>query len=237
MAEARLPAAPGTLAVGLGFVAGFVDAFGFVALFFLFTAHVTGNFVLIGAELAKPGVGVVAKLLALPVFMATVAAVCLIVRIRERGARPVLMLLLIAQTILLAAFMIAGLIGGPFTQADAAAAVITGMIGVAAMAVQNAAARLAFPALVPTTVMTGNVTQFVIDAVDALSAQSPEARAGARARLQRLGPALVSFATGAIIGAMAFASAAYWGLLLPIVVMLALITVEIRSHAKKSRSE
>jgi uncharacterized membrane protein YoaK (UPF0700 family) len=34
----------------LSFVAAFVDTCGFVALFSLFTAHVTGNFVLIGAQ-------------------------------------------------------------------------------------------------------------------------------------------------------------------------------------------
>ena len=48
--------------------AGFVDAAGFLALQGLFTAHVTGNFVTLGASLVFGTTGAVAKLLALPVF-------------------------------------------------------------------------------------------------------------------------------------------------------------------------
>ena len=55
------------IGVGLAFTAGFVDAAAFIALTGLFTAHVTGNFVLIGAELVSTSSGVFAKLLALPV--------------------------------------------------------------------------------------------------------------------------------------------------------------------------
>src|ERR1700729_491960 len=61
------------LPVTLAFTAGYADTCGFVALFSLFTAHVTGNFVLLGASLIRPHAGVIAKLLALPVFMAAVA--------------------------------------------------------------------------------------------------------------------------------------------------------------------
>ena len=39
----------------LAAIAGYVDTLSFVALFGLFTAHVTGNFVLIGAETAGFG--------------------------------------------------------------------------------------------------------------------------------------------------------------------------------------
>ena len=64
----------------LGFSAGYVDTVGFVALFGLFTAHVTGNFVLIGSELVKPTHGVLIKFLAFPAFIAAVAAARVLAR-------------------------------------------------------------------------------------------------------------------------------------------------------------
>lgn len=170
--------------MGLGFVAGFVDTFGFVALFLLFTAHVTGNFVLIGAALVKSGPGILAKLLALPVFMVAVACVCVFVRLHERVGRPVLTSLLVLQIVLLAGFMAAGLAFEPFAEADQAGAVVTGLIGVAAMAIQNAGWR------------------------------------------QRFIPAIISFAAGAIAGAVAFARADYWGLVLPLAVLATLTITE-----------
>lgn len=236
MAEPKSLAAPRTLAVGLSFVGGFVDTFGFVALFGLFTAHVTGNFVLIGAEIVQAGPGVVGKLLALPVFMITVAVICVIVRLHEAASRRAVIPLLGLQLVLLATFMAAGLALGPFARADALDAVSTGLIGVAAMAVQNAAARLVLPALVPTTVMTGNVTQFVIDAVDVLRGAAPDLRAAALARLKRFTPPMITFGIGAIAGAIAFAAAGYWGLLFPLAALASAIIVETRGATTLARS-
>jgi uncharacterized membrane protein YoaK (UPF0700 family) len=199
-------------------------------VFGLFTAHVTGNFVLIGAEIVQSGPGVIAKLLALPVFMASVAIVCLIVRAQEAASRSAVGMLLSLQFVLLALFMAAGLSLMPFVNADAWNAVVTGLIGVAAMAIQNAAARLALPSLVPTTVMTGNVTQFVIDLVDVLRSASPEARAASLGRLKRFAPAMISFSIGAIAGAVAFASVGFLGLLFPLASLATVIVVE-RSSA------
>src|SRR5271154_103967 len=47
---------------------GYVDTAGFLALHGLFTTHVTGNFVTLGAALVLGTSGAAAKLLALPVF-------------------------------------------------------------------------------------------------------------------------------------------------------------------------
>src|ERR1700686_4441862 len=57
-----------TLPTVLSFNGGYVDTAGYLALQGLFTAHVTGNFVTIGAALVFGTSGVLAKLLALPVF-------------------------------------------------------------------------------------------------------------------------------------------------------------------------
>ena len=108
-----LPAEPFGRAVGvtttLSFVAGYVDVVGFIALFGLFTAHVTGNFILIGSELVHPEKTLaIAKLLALPVFIAVVVLTRLaVLREEKRGRAPWLGLLLM-QVALLAGFMLSG---------------------------------------------------------------------------------------------------------------------------------
>jgi uncharacterized membrane protein YoaK (UPF0700 family) len=66
----------------LAAIAGYVDTLGFVALFELFTAHVTGNFVLIGAEVAGFGQGVLMKLMAFPSFIAGVALSSILMKTR-----------------------------------------------------------------------------------------------------------------------------------------------------------
>ena len=72
----------------LAAVAGFVDTLSFVALFGLFTAHVTGNFVLIGAGLAGFGQGVILKLSVFPAFVCGVIASSLIARAAWYGPPP-----------------------------------------------------------------------------------------------------------------------------------------------------
>jgi len=78
-----------TLPLLLSFTAGYVDTAGFLALQGLFTAHVTGNFVTLGASLALGTSGAVAKLLALPVFCGVVIAVRLLSSLLSRQVRAV----------------------------------------------------------------------------------------------------------------------------------------------------
>ncbi len=212
------PASGVVLAVALAFVAGFVDTCGFVALFFLFSAHVTGNFVVLAASLVQPHAGVVAKLLALPVFVLAVAGTRLYV-LHVAGTHRAERHLLLMELVFLGLFLAAGVAAMPLVDADAPLAILAGMLAVVAMGVQNTASRTVFALLSPTTVMTGNVTQVVMDCVDYGSAGDAQLRFAARVRLAKFGPPVLGFAAGAVAGALLFGVAGFWCLLLPIAVI------------------
>ena len=155
-----------TIAALLAFNAGFVNAAGFLGLQGLFTAHVTGNFVTLGAALVFGTHGAIAKVLALPAFMVVIALTRLAeVALAARNI-PAPRILLGTKTIFLLLFFVLAVGLGPFPDSDEPAALLTGFAGIAAMAIQNAVQRLHFGSLPPTTIMTGNTTQVVLDAVD-----------------------------------------------------------------------
>lgn len=218
---ARLVLGPIGTGALLAFTAGFVDTTGFIALFGLFTAHVTGNFVLIGAGIADSHQGILGKLLALPVFVLAVAATRLFILARESRGGNAVPGLIIAQALFLVLFLLAGIAALPIGHGDEPVAILAGMLGVTAMAIQNAGSRTAFAALSPTTVMTGNVTQVVVDLVD-LAARKASGNE-VRGRLAKMLPAVIAFAIGAIAGAVGFKLFGFWCLVAPIVTVSALL--------------
>ncbi|MEW9583379.1 YoaK family protein [Paraburkholderia sp. DGU8] len=226
-AVARLAAQPAQVPgedTCLALIAGYVDTLGFVALFGLFTAHVTGNFLLIGASLAHGGHGLLIKWLAFPAFVAgIVLARMLDNRLLHREPSVRAHALYVLQAVLMAGYMTLGLLAMPVTDADAPLTIACGLLGAAAMGVQNAHGRLTTRAVVANTVMTGNVTQAVIDGFDLLfSSNDLAARQAAHSRLLRILPPVAGFAVGACAGAAGFLLASFWALPLPLAALCVL---------------
>lgn len=224
MPEQRTPSSEATaprgaeLATALSFVAGATDTAGFLGLAGLFTAHVTGNFVLLGAALAHgSAAGVLGKLLSLPVFVAVVALTRVASDALARRGRPVLRTLLLCKVTFLAGFLVLGVGCGPFPDADAPLALLAGMCGVTAMALQNAIGRLHFATTPPTTVMTGNVTQLVIDTMELARGT---ATADAHGRARRMLGGIVAFAAGCAASAVLYVAVGLGCLALPLLVAL-----------------
>jgi len=191
-------------------LAGYVDTAGFLALQGLFTAHVTGNFVTLGASLVLGTSGAVAKLLALPVFCLVIVLTRILSFQAPKAGLPILRTLLTLEAALLATGAALAISLGPFRTGDSAGAVVTGMVLVAAMAIQNAAHRVHYAASPPTTIMTGTTTQMMIDLADLLRPIAPADRTEARARLGRMAPSVAAFAMGCAAGATLFGVVGKW---------------------------
>ena len=190
-----------TLPTVLSFNGGYVDTVGYLSLQGLFTAHVTGNFVTIGAALVFGTSGIVAKLLALPVFCMVIIATRL-VSFKLPARWPVLETMLTLQLLLLLVAAVLAIAMGPFANGDGTPAIIVGMTLVSAMAIQNVANRIHLAAAPPTTIMTGTTTQMMIDIADLIRGVPGVAGDALRSRLRRMGVAVLSFAAGAAAGAL-----------------------------------
>src|ERR1700722_15705382 len=215
-----------TLPTVLSFNGGYVDTVGYLSLQGLFTAHVTGNFVTIGAALVFGTSGVVAKLLALPVFCMVIIVTRLVSSILP-PRWPVLETMLTLKLVLLLVAAILAIAMGPFANGDGAPAIIMGMTLVSAMAIQNAVHRIHMSAAPPTTLMTGTTTQMMIDIADLIRGVPGAAGDAMRSRLRRMSVAVVSFATGAAAGALLFhAVGSSCFVLPPVIALLARISAK-----------
>jgi uncharacterized membrane protein YoaK (UPF0700 family) len=207
----------------LSVIAGMVDVIGLLSLK-LFTAHVTGNIVVIAALLVTAGPPNVAQILAVPVFIVAVAAVWLIARASEKRGPALARPLLLVQFLLLSCVLIFNVIYDPAANPHGWTAVIAAMMAVSAMACQFALLRLAVPGTPSTAVMTGNLTNAVLSLLDSRSRGRPLTE-GADARLNKTLKLLVGFFAGCVAGAAAVSLVGGWAWSLPVVLAAAAVQV------------
>ena len=185
----------------LSIVAGSVDVIGFLALGGLFTAHITGNIVILAARFVAGDQAPLSHLLAVPVFMLVLGVTRLLAVWLKRARIPSLLPLLLLELLLLSGFLAVGLAAGPHTDPNAASLVCAGMLGVAAMAVQNALMRISLTGVPSTAVMTTNVTIFAMDIGEILLAPDRSPVDKARERARQTGTAIAGFIVGCALGA------------------------------------
>ncbi len=221
-------------------IAGYVDTASFVSLNGLFTAHVTGNLVVAGVELAGASGGAVwVRLAIIPVFIT--AVIITTVMARTRPFRLPVFLWLEAVTLLV--FAIAGILLVPDKHHFASASTnafslfFVGAIGVFSMGIQNTLMREVFGNLAPTTVMTGNLTQFTIDLArltvihDYQHTANPQHhKQEIKQRICKFGDALIGFMVGATFGALLTRQVGLGSILVPmgVTALLAICTAQSR---------
>ncbi len=199
----------------LSLIAGMVDLISYLTLGNIFTAHITGNLVVIAALIVRGGKMNVAQVLAIPVFILAVSATWLLARASGRRGPGLARLLLLIQFLLLAGVLIFSVITNPAANPHGLLAGIAVMIAVSAMACQFALLRLALPVAPSTAVMTGNLTNTVLSYLDTLPRSEPLI-AGDAERLRRSLHLLVGFFVGCVVAAAAVSLLGEWAWSFPV---------------------
>src|SRR5712671_3347379 len=185
----------------LSLIAGSTDIIGFLGLNGLFTAHITGNVVVLAAHIVAGDPTIFSYVLSVPVFMMALFLTRLLAGGLEQIGVSTLRPLLLVQLFFLAVFLSLCVVAGPWPDANAVLAVTAGMFGVGAMAVQNALVQISLTNTPTTAVMTTNVTHFMLDLGEALVGRDHAKVAQARARAMHTLPVIVGFTIGCVCGA------------------------------------
>jgi uncharacterized membrane protein YoaK (UPF0700 family) len=185
------------LLIVLSVTAGCTDVIGFLVLNGLFTAHITGNLVILAAHIVGGGEAQIAPMLSVPVFIVMVGLTRLLAgglaSIGLASLRPLLLL----QFLLLAGFLVLCVAAGP--RIDPNATLV----------------QISLKGAPSTAVMTSNVTRFAMDVGEVLLGGDSADVAKARNRAARTLPVIVGFTVGCGLGAACEAALGTWSLALP----------------------
>jgi uncharacterized membrane protein YoaK (UPF0700 family) len=197
----------------LSVIAGMVDLTGFLALG-IFTAHITGNLVVIGALVVRHSRVNPASILAIPVFIFAVAATWLLARASGRQGRPLMKLFLLVQFLLLIGLLVFSVVTKPSSDPHGLMATIAAMLAVFTMACQYALLRLTMPVAPSTAVMTGNLTNATLALMEVSSRSRPLMSDDVQ-RLRGSLHLLIGFFVGCVIAAAAVKYFGDWAWSIP----------------------
>jgi uncharacterized membrane protein YoaK (UPF0700 family) len=209
----------------LSMIAGMVDVIGFLS-FGIFTAHITGNVVVIGALIVRRTRVNPSQILAIPIFILAVAGTWLIAKASGKRAAKLMRLLLLIQFLLIACLLIFSVITKPSANPHGLMATIAAMIAVTSMGCQFALLRVTLPVAPSTAVMTGNLTNAVLALLDTSSRTQP-LMTNDSTRLKSALRLLIGFFFGCVTAAAAVMYFGDWAWSLP--ALLAAVAVALSS--------
>jgi len=196
------------LPAALSLIAGVTDVTSWLLLGGFFSAHVTGNLVVVAADVVTGTPPNIAAVLAIPVFILTTAIATVVARrVAAATARssslpaPVTItrVLLGSQAVLLIAAAALSFTTRASADPHTPVAIVIGLCAVCAMAAQNAYLHLVPLKAASTGVMTGNLVTATVALVDIVLRTTRSA--SARQQWTATWPLLAGFIGGCLVGA------------------------------------
>jgi uncharacterized membrane protein YoaK (UPF0700 family) len=218
----------------LAWIAGSVDGLGYLVLFHLFTANMTGNSVTLGTQLGQGyWVPAVRSAFPIPLFLAGVAVGALLRRAIARAGRPPRPVILALEALLLLAFLVQGGLedraGGVL--ADSGTFYALAALATLAMGLQNALPPQVRGHTVRTTYVTGTLTSFAEAAVAWAVRRDRRRRDEARFATMLYGGLWTAYVLGAVASGLAERHWGPVGAALPLAGLGALIALDVTRRA------
>jgi uncharacterized membrane protein YoaK (UPF0700 family) len=217
----------------LSLIAGSCDIITFIGLGGLFTAHITGNLVVLIARVVVGEHAPISYILSVPVFVAALAMTTLLASLLGRTGITSLLPLLALQLLLLSGCFLVCAVNDARLDPTDGIALTAGMLAVSAMAVQNAIVQVSIKGMPSTAVMTTNVSRFVVDCIAILSERNPDLAAKAGERAKHTAPAIIGFAAGCGLGAGCEVIIGLWALALPTGLALLALVIGLASKLEE----
>jgi uncharacterized membrane protein YoaK (UPF0700 family) len=209
------------IAITLAAVAGFVDAVGYITLYGLFTAHMSGNAAQLGVELGRGHLSEVVPLaVAIAMFVTAIALGALLQEAagRREGAAG-LELVLAVEALLIAGFMLYGslAVSGARPERDSGAFYLLAALAIGAIGLQASSLSEVGGRGVRTAYISGVLTNLAREGVAKLRGTDRETGGG---RLGLLAGIVAAYLLAATAGSLGQAELGLWCLALPVAALL-----------------
>jgi uncharacterized membrane protein YoaK (UPF0700 family) len=203
------------LLIVLSVTAGCTDIIGFLVLNGLFTAHITGNLVILAAHIVGGGEAQIAPMLSVPVFIVMVGLTRLLAGGLESIGLASLRPLLLLQFLLLAGFLVLCVAAAHASTRTRQMRSSRACSASRRWPCRTHSCKYPLKGAPSTAVMTSNVTRFAMDVGEVLLGGDPADVARAGNRAARILPVIVGFTAGCGLGAACEAEFGTWSLALP----------------------
>jgi uncharacterized membrane protein YoaK (UPF0700 family) len=213
-------------------IAGMVEVLGFLMLGGLFTAHVTGNLVVLAALLVQGASPTAPQVLAVPTYVVALIVVWVIARSLNMRGPALVRPLLLMELLLLGGVLLLAITSDIDSNPNAGPAGLAAIFATSAIACQFAMMRLAVPGAPSTAVMTGNLTNSVLSALDMFGGGRPLLQPDPD-RLRKTSIIFVAFCSGGVAGALAYLLLRDWSWTLPVTLSGVTLGVELRACTRR----
>ena len=186
----------------LSLIAGMTDVIGWLTLDGVFTAHITGNIVVVAADVVRSQALEPAQVLAIPLFALISFIGFLVARRCDHRRRPLVPAFLLLQTSFLALALLTAVVAHASAEPNGGSAGLVGLLAVTAMAFQNTMLHLTQKKVSTTAVMTGNIVLCAVSLARMIYSTGTEHET-ARADWNSGWPLLAGFILGCTLGAVA----------------------------------